>query len=91
MREDVTDGETLLCWVTWLHPDRSLAEELHQALRLGYLGGADLWHLGCALYLRRELPQLGFLTLDKRQGDVASALGFSGLDGHGHPQPRNMF
>jgi hypothetical protein len=80
-REGVSEGEALLSWVTWLHPDRPLAEELGRALAFGYLRGADLWHLGCALFLRRELPDLRFLTLDQRQGEVARALGFAGLDG----------
>jgi hypothetical protein len=80
-RERVSGGESLLTWVTWLQPDRPLTAELRRALSFGYLRGADLWHLGCALFLRAELPGLAFLTLDQRQGDVARALGFEGLRG----------
>jgi predicted nucleic acid-binding protein len=79
-REAVSDGEALLSWITWLHPDRPLAAELRRALAFDYLRGADLWHLGCALFLRPELPDLRFLTLDQRQGEVARALGFEGLE-----------
>ena len=77
-RERVSGGESLLSWVTWLHPDRPLTAELQEALGFGNLRGGDLWHLGCALFLRRELPDLAFLTLDQRQGEVAHALGFPG-------------
>jgi hypothetical protein len=78
-REKVGGGEALLSWVTWLCPDRPLSGELREVLGVGELRGADLWHLGCALLLRKDLPTLSFLTLDQRQGEVARTLGFAGL------------
>ena len=45
-------------------------------LRIGYLRGADLWHIATALYMFDEPSDITFLTLDRRQGDVAAALGF---------------
>ena len=50
--------------------------ESREVLRQGYVRGADLWHLACAAFLRRDLSSLEFLTLDARQGVVARALGF---------------
>lgn len=79
-REGARDGEALLSWITWLHPDRPLAGELRRGLELGHLRGADLWHLACALFLRTDLPDLRFLTLDQRQGEVAQALGLAGFE-----------
>ena len=44
--------------------------------REGYVRGADLWHLACALYVAASPGELTFLTLDERQRTVAKALGF---------------
>ena len=35
-------------------PDRPLTHECTKALTAGYLRGADLWHVACALYLAGE-------------------------------------
>ena len=63
--------------------DRLLSSNLLEAeLRsdritsLGYLNGADLWHLACALFLAPQTGDLAFLTLDRRRGEVAVRLGF---------------
>ena len=40
-----------------------------------------MWHLAHALFLAPDGKDLGFLTLDVRQREVAAALGFSGFDG----------
>ena len=40
------------------------------------LRGADLWHVATALYIFDEPSEVTFLTLDRRQGEVAGALGF---------------
>lgn len=57
--------------------DRPLRAEIAQVLSAGYLRGADCWHLATALYLAQDDPaSLSFLTLDKRQREVASTLGF---------------
>ncbi len=60
----------------WVLPGRSLAAEIDTALAAGYLRGADLWHVASALYLRADIPELEFLTLDRTQDQVAAALGF---------------
>jgi hypothetical protein len=49
---------------------------MSRVLEVGYLGGADLWHLACALYLVEDPPEMSFITLDDRQGTVAAGLGF---------------
>ena len=62
--------------IGWIIPDRSLAPEIDMIGRQGYLRGADLWHIACALYLSPDPGQLSFLTLDKRQRKIAGQLGF---------------
>jgi len=69
-------ADSLLAGLSWLHPDRSLRPEIVRALRHGYVRGADLWHLSCALYLKNRVKGLLFLTLDLRQQDAAGKLGF---------------
>lgn len=70
-REEVEDQELhLLSWLTWLYPNRPLTT-------LGYLKGADLWHLANALFLAPDTQDLTFLTLDKRQQEIGARLGFS--------------
>lgn len=56
--------------------DRPLAGELARALQAGYLRGADLWHIAMALYIAPRAEDIGFITLDGTQREVASALGF---------------
>lgn len=46
-------------------------------LEAGYLRGADLWHVSCALYLHNAIGELDFLTLDTTQQDVAAKTGLS--------------
>jgi len=62
---------------TWILPNRPLRAELRQVGRHGYLKGADLWHLACALFLVRKPGDLTFVTLDVNQHGVAKKLGFS--------------
>lgn len=45
-------------------------------LEQGYVRGADCWHLATALHLAGEPGRVVFLTLDRRQRDVALRLGF---------------
>lgn len=81
VRERVAESpEPLLDLVAWVIPDRPLHDELTRILTVGYLRGADLWHLACALMLQSDLPEVAFLTLDDRQARVAAQLGFPGLD-----------
>ncbi|MFQ5680201.1 MAG: PIN domain-containing protein [Gemmatimonadota bacterium] len=75
-RERVPFEPDLLSWIGWVLPDRPLSVEMARALAAGYLRGADLWHLSCALYLAEDPSELLFLTLDDRQRAVAEALGF---------------
>jgi predicted nucleic acid-binding protein len=76
-RENVTDdGTLLLSWISWIYPNRPLSPEYERVLAYGYLRGADLWHLACALFLSRDPQQLAFVTLDQRQGEMAASLGF---------------
>lgn len=44
-------------------------------LEIGYMRGADLWHLANALYIAPK-RDVHFLTLDLRQQSVARALRF---------------
>ena len=77
VREKVDDATDLLSWFTWVLPDQPLSRELGEALAAGYLRGADLWHVGCALFLADgKANDLHFLTLDDRQRTVAEQLGF---------------
>jgi predicted nucleic acid-binding protein len=60
----------------WVLPDRALGVQIDRVLDTGYLRGADVWHLACALLLRDRIPELEFLTLDEPQAALAGALGF---------------
>ena len=71
--------KNLLAWMTWVYPTRRLTPELDSILEIGRLKGSDLWHLACALFLRRKMGPASFLTLDGSQGEIARALGFPGL------------
>ena len=63
--------------LVWVFPNRSLSAEISMVLSAGYLRGADLWHLACALYFRGSHPEVQFLSLDRRQLEVAGILGLS--------------
>ncbi|HEY8061376.1 MAG TPA: PIN domain-containing protein [Gemmatimonadales bacterium] len=63
--------------LSWIIPDRPLRAEIARVLAAGYVRGADCWHLATALYLAEDPATISFLTLDERQREVASALGFS--------------
>jgi len=76
LREGVEGDPEILRGVAWILPDRRLDVEIRQALRHGYVRGADLWHLAAALYLAEDPTELTFLTLDQRQREVAEGLGF---------------
>jgi predicted nucleic acid-binding protein len=77
MRERVeTPADRLLSAITWVFPARPLTPEYELVLSRGYLRGAELWHLACALHLRKELEEVSFLSLDDKQVAVAASLGF---------------
>jgi hypothetical protein len=65
----------LLSTLTWVHPQRALTEEINTVLAVGYLRGADLWHVAVALFLDPD-RQSDFLTLDARQRAISASLGF---------------
>jgi hypothetical protein len=67
----------LVAGVTWVYPNRPLTREFDRITTLGYLKGADLWHLACALFLAPDGRDLAFMTLDQPQQRVAARLGFS--------------
>ncbi len=48
-------------------------------LQHGRLRGADLWHLGCALYFRDLVGEAVFASADRRQAEVAKGSGFETL------------
>jgi len=70
------DPARLLESIDWVHVDRPLTAEIRRALAAGYLRGADLWHVACALLLSPEPDDLWFLTLDRQQRETAAELGF---------------
>ena len=63
--------------IEWIHPDRSLRQEITRVLTEGFVRGADCWHLACALFFAPDPSTISFLTLDTRQQAVANALGFA--------------
>lgn len=75
-REQVQPDTRLLSWISWVLPDRPLSQEIGEALAVGYLRDADLWHVACALYLVETPGEISFVTLDDRQQAVAEGLGF---------------
>ncbi len=78
LREQVAgDGRLLLAGITWVLPNRPLTREIDRITSIGYLKGADLWHLACALFLEPDVGNLAFVTLDRRQGEIAAKLGFA--------------
>lgn len=79
IREGAPEGGELLQGISWVHPEKALTAQFETILHLGYLRGADLWHLACALFLRERLSEIAFLTLDGRQGERAAALSLVGL------------
>ncbi len=76
VREAVEVDEALFSWMKWVLPDRPLSVEIIRVLQTGYVRGADLWHLATAIYVTPEPSDLTFLTLDRRQEEVAEGLGF---------------
>ena len=76
VREAAEVDEALFSWIKWVLPDRPLSVEIIRVLRAGYLRGADLWHLATAIYVTPVPRDLTFLTLDRRQEEVAEELGF---------------
>jgi predicted nucleic acid-binding protein len=79
LRREGVDGQRLhlLSWLTWIYPDRPLTAEFERITALGYLRGADLWHVANALFIAPEPGALAFITLDTAQKEMAARLGFA--------------
>jgi predicted nucleic acid-binding protein len=77
-REGRQLAPTIMQDIQWIQPQRALSGEICAVVEAGNLRGADAWHVACALWLAGDTPaELDFLTLDRRQADVAAALGLS--------------
>jgi hypothetical protein len=79
LRREGVEGDRLhlLSWLTWIYPDRPLSEEFGRITALGYLKGADLWHVANALFVAPDARSLTFMTLDNPQREMAARLGFA--------------
>lgn len=76
-RENVPEDPALLiARIKWIWPDRPLTAEFDRILGAGYVRGADLWHLACALLIAPDPAEMTFLTLDERQAEIGRKLGF---------------
>ena len=75
-REGISRSGDDLRPFTWVYPNRPLSPEFERILSTGLVRGADLWHLANALFLAHDSRELSFLTLDRRQQEVAVKLGF---------------
>ena len=75
-RERLPFTDDLTRGISWVIPNRSLGSEFEMALDVGYVRGADLWHIATALYMPYDPPSVSFLSLDQQQRTVAAALGF---------------
>lgn len=76
VREGMPGDAEMLNVISWIVPHRPLSSEITQVLSYGYLRGADLWHLACALFLAPSPRELCFASLDNLQLQVAQRLGF---------------
>ena len=75
-REQAEYDVTLVSGMGWVLPGRPLSPEIEVVLAAGFVRGADLWHLACALHVAGDPTELSFLTLDTQQRGVAEVLGF---------------
>lgn len=75
-RENMKFRDEIMSRIDWILPNRSLDPEFNEVLRVGYLRGADLWHVATALFVAPKPSELSFASLDARQCDVAGELGF---------------
>ena len=75
-RESVPVDDRVFDGIGWVLPQRPLSPEIGRVMAAGYVRGADLFHLACALHVYGELAG-DFLTLDAAQREIAGALGFT--------------
>jgi predicted nucleic acid-binding protein len=76
-REELDGEHDLLDAIDWILPDRPLTGEFRKVLRTGYVRGADLWHLACALFIDPGARGLSFITVDGTQKALARRIGFT--------------
>ena len=76
-RENMALESAVLDKLTVIQQLQPLREEMIRVLAAGYLRGADCFHVAMAMSLAPDPRELTFLTLDKRQREVAAALGFA--------------
>ncbi len=76
-REGRAFDDALLRQIELIVPTRSLRPEFTSVLAAGYVRGADCFHLAVALSVATTPGDVTFLTLDKRQREVAATLGFA--------------
>lgn len=73
---DLNLGTRFLFGISLFQPDDSLAVEYKKILKAGFLRGADLFHLACALHLDPLANELMFFSLNQKQSACAAKLGF---------------
>ena len=72
-----TRYEEELDFIRWIFPAVPLFKEYSQCGKLGFLRGADLYHIATALWFAQDRPsELIFLTCDLKQKEAAKKLGF---------------
>lgn len=77
-RIDLQFPRKIIRTVTVLHPTKSLTDECERVVNVGYLRGADLYHVAVALACYSSIvSQVDFITLDLSQRAIAKALGFT--------------
>src|SRR4029078_1931989 len=75
-RERIPFEVRVLSDISLLIPDRLLTEEIERVFEVGYVCGADCWHIANALYLAPS-GDIAFITLDEPQRKAARQLGFT--------------
>lgn len=69
--------QPVLKTIALVFPDHSLEPQIREVLAQGYLRGADLWHLACAMFLAGpQRSAIAFLSRDHAQRAMARRLGF---------------
>lgn len=77
-QEPLDSTDRLLQRLEIFVPPDDLASECREALSVGYLRGADLWHVASAMRLAgKHRKQLTFCTGDAQQAKIAGQVGLS--------------
>ncbi|MCB0317501.1 MAG: type II toxin-antitoxin system VapC family toxin [Bdellovibrionales bacterium] len=71
--------EKVLSNIQIFSPNKSILPECERVLSHGYLRGADLYHLACALAIDPSALEMDFISADKKQIKIAKSLGFKTL------------